>query len=61
MDTQTRDFTEIVPEFKNKLSSHGLDTSKLDDNQWREVVSEIQPLFQNYGDSGAEGGSSYAR
>ena len=61
MDTKERQITDLVPEFKNRLSSHGLDTTKLDDTQWGEVVTEIQPLFAQYENGYNEGGGTFQR
>ena len=61
MDQKEQNFDEILPQFKQTLSSHGLDTTKRDDTQWREVVTEIQPLFNGYGGHAAEGGGTYGR
>lgn len=57
---QGQDLETLIPEFKQRLSSHGLDISKLDDNQWTEIVNEVRPLFSGYGEN-YEGGNTFAR
>lgn len=60
MDDKTQNYDELLPQFKASLSNHGIDTTKLDEEQWREVVTEIQPLFSG-GTRAAEGGGTYGR
>ena len=63
--TKTQDFdtTKIVTPFRDVLDRHGLNTSKLDDTEWKNLITEVQPLFSggSYGARDAEGGGSYDR
>lgn len=52
--TPQRSKTEILSDFKQILQRHGVDTTRVDDNQWNEVFGEITPLFENYLSDGRE-------
>lgn len=57
--TLDKDQTSIVPQFQQALSKHGLDTTKLDQNQWQTIVDEVKPLFTSR--EYPSGGGSYDR
>jgi hypothetical protein len=43
--TPQRTNDQILEDFKNKLGSHGIDVSRVDDNQWNNVLDDVRQLF----------------